>query len=81
MMLGFSLPKLILLGLIVAAIWYGFKMFGSGRMTSKLKGRNQNNRTGSPEAVDMIKCSVCNDYFVASKGVTFFDKEGCPNPR
>ena len=80
-MLGFSLPKLVVLVLIIAAIWYGFKMFGSGRLTSKLKGRGQNNQEGTPEAVDMIQCSVCNDYFVASKGTTVCGKEGCQNPQ
>ena len=78
-MLGFSLPKLIVLVLIVAAIWFGFKMFSSGRLTSTLKRREKDNHEGTPEAVDMIQCGVCNDYFVASKGTTVCGKEGCQN--
>jgi hypothetical protein len=80
-MLGFSLPKLIVLGFIIIAIWYGFKMFGSGRLISILKGRGQKNQKGTQEAVDMVQCSVCNDYFVASEGMTHCDKEGCQNPQ
>ena len=77
MMLGFSLPKLILLGLIVAAIWYGFKMFGNGRLTSRLKARNENDQNVTPEAVDMVQCGVCND-FVTLSGSAFCGKKGCP---
>ena len=79
-MLGFSLPKLIVLGLIVVAIWYGFKFFGSGRLASKLKMRDDKNQKVTPEAVDMVQCGVCDD-FVASKGTTFCGREGCPYPQ
>jgi hypothetical protein len=79
-MLGFSLPKLIVLGLIVAVVGYGFKIFGRGRLASKLKVRDEDNQKVTPEAVDMVQCSVCND-FVASKGTTFCGKEGCPHPQ
>jgi|TARA_B110001454_G_scaffold197847_1_gene201592 hypothetical protein len=79
-MLGFSLPKLIVLGLIVAVVWYGFKIFGSGRLASKLKVRDEDNQKATPEAVDMVQCGVCND-FVALKGTTFCGKEGCPHPQ
>ena len=79
-MLGFSLPKLIVLGLIVAAIWYGFKYFGSGRLASKLKMRDDKNQKVTPEAVDMVQCGVCDD-FVASKGTNFCGRDGCPYPQ
>jgi hypothetical protein len=78
-MLGFSLPKLILLGLIVAAIWYGFKFFGSGRWAAKVNMRDEKKQKVTPEAVDMVQCGVCND-FVALKGTTFCGSEGCPYP-
>ena len=79
-MLGFSLPKLIVLGLIVAAIWYGFKFFGSGRLASKVNRRDEKNQKKTPEAVEMVQCEVCND-FVTLKGTTFCGSEGCPYPQ
>ena len=79
-MLGFSLPKLIVLGLIVAAIWYGFKFFGRGRLTSKINRRDEKDQSKTHRAVDMVQCSICND-FVALRGTNFCGREGCPYPQ
>ena len=78
-MLGFSLPKLIVLALIVAAIWYGFKMFGSGRKAAKSEVPGDDTDTVIPKAVDMVQCETCGD-FVAAKGTTSCGKESCPYP-
>ena len=80
MMLGFSLPKLIVLGLIVAVIWYGFKFFGRDKFAPKSKVCEEKNQKGTPEAVDMAQCGVCDD-FVASEGTTFCGRDGCPYPQ
>jgi hypothetical protein len=78
-MLGFSLPKLLVLGLIVAAIWYGFKFFGSGRISLKSKTSGDDSNTVTPDAVDMVQCATCSD-FVTVNGRSFCGKEGCPYP-
>jgi hypothetical protein len=80
-MLGFSLPKLIVLGLIIAAIWYGFKMFGSGRLAFKSKvSKGEDSKAAGLGAVDMVQCKICND-FVSIESTTFCGKSGCPYPR
>ena len=79
-MLGFSLPKLIVLGLIVVAIWYGFKFFGRDKFSPKSKVREEKNQKATPETVDMAQCDVC-DAFVASEDTTFCGRDGCPYPQ
>ena len=78
-MLGFSLPKLIVLALIIAAIWYGFKFFNRAQSTSKSEVPGDDTDSVIPDAVDMVKCETCGD-FVAAKGTTSCGKEGCPYP-
>lgn len=78
-MLGFSLPKLIVLAVIVAAIWYGFKIFSRGQAAAKTKVPGDDTDSIIPDAVDMVKCETCGD-FVASKGSTSCGKQGCPYP-
>jgi hypothetical protein len=80
-MLGFSLPKLIVLGIIIAAIWYGFKMFGRGRLAFKSKvSTDEGSKVAGSNAVDMSQCKVCND-FVSVEITKFCGKAGCPYPR
>jgi len=78
-MLGFSLPKLIVLAAIIAAIWYGFKIFGRGKVASKSNTPGDDTDSVILDAVDMVKCETCGD-FVASKDTTSCGKEGCPYP-
>lgn len=78
-MLGFSLPKLIVLALIIAAIWYGFKFFGRVQNASKSEVPGDDTDSVIPDAVDMVQCATCGD-FVAAKGSKSCGKEGCPYP-
>ena len=73
-MLGFSLPKLIILCLIIVVIWYGFKIFGRGRAISKRNGSIEENNPQNPDAVDMIRCDICGDYFVPINSKTSCSK-------
>jgi uncharacterized protein len=74
----FSIPKLIILVLIVGAVWYGYKMFTRGRAVGapKKPGNVAGDRTG---AVDMAKCAVCGD-FVPGATASDCGRTGCPYP-
>lgn len=78
----FSLPKLAVLAIIIGVIWYGFKFFSRSQQVSN---NNQNNNADSQStpppgsAVDMVQCTVCDD-FVAAKGATTCGKDNCPYP-
>lgn len=78
-MLGFSLPKLIVLAAIIAAIWYGYKFIGRLQAAAKTKVPGDDTDSVIPDAVDMVKCDTCGD-FVAAKGSRSCGKEGCPYP-
>ncbi|MDP6173313.1 MAG: hypothetical protein QGF09_04005 [Rhodospirillales bacterium] len=67
----FSLPKLILLAVIVGAIWYGYKFLGR-RGGAKLDD-------GAPDtaSVDTNKCAQCGDY-VSAEAPSNCGKSGCP---
>ena len=75
-MLGFSLPKLLVLGLIIAVIWYGFKMFSRGKNLANPGGKDEVKRDKTPDSVDMAQCSVCGDF--VAKGAAACGKDNCP---
>lgn len=83
-MLGFSLPKLLVLILIIAVIWYGFKSFGSaGRRARRVEdddreGGRAGGRNAGGGAVEMSRCGVCGDY--VPEGAQDCGKTGCPYP-
>ena len=79
-MLGFSFPKLLLLALIIAVIWYGFKMFSRGKDLANPRGpggKDKVKQDKMPDSVDMVQCSVCGDY--VAKGAAACGKDNCPN--
>lgn len=70
-MFGFSLPKLVVLAVIIAAVWYGFKFLG--RLEAKRKAELKAAKKGgsATQAADlaaesMIQCPVCETYVAAS---------------
>ena len=73
-MLGFSLPKLLLLGAIIALIWYGFKWVGRNRQAG---GDQRVEDEKTPEIADMDKCATCGT-FVPAEGARDCGREGCP---
>ena len=83
-MLGFSIGKLLVLGAIIAFVWYGFKLIGR---------RNQRVSTPEPppgkpgpqpgdapaDAEDMDKCALCGT-FVPVSAAKHCGREDCPYP-
>lgn len=64
-MLGFSLSKLLVLILIIAAVWYGFKW--AGRLDQARKERLRRSDAGSDEEAnrDLAECPACGTYVTA----------------
>jgi len=82
-MLGFSLNKLLVLLLIVAAVWYGFKVLarrGKPVERDREAGRLGRRADEAGETVhDMETCSVCGT-FVPIEAARACGRDGCPYP-
>lgn len=87
-MFGFSLQKLIVLVVVVAAVWYGFKFISrlqeARRTDAELRdsaARRPKATTGTTtdpsEAEDMVQCPVCQAY-VQARGTTNCGRADCP---
>jgi len=89
-MLGFSLQKLIVLAVVIAAVWYGFKFLGrldQARKASerRVAGDGRARRPSAKRAArdlgaeDMVRCDACGAY-VAQNGVVSCGRDDCPYP-
>jgi uncharacterized protein len=74
-MFGLSLPKLLVLALIVAAVWYGYKWVGrwDQERKDKLREDGPDDRVGR-DSQDLVQCTLCGTYGPA-------DLERCPEGR
>ena len=61
-MFGFSLPKLLVLILIIAAIWYGFKWVGKLDRDRKDRLRNAESGSRGEDERDLVECAACGTY-------------------
>ena len=88
-MFGFSLPKLLFTILVIAAVWYGFKMLarwqerrenadGAERAPARRR-RRRRETAAAPEAEDMVACALCGTY-VAAQGARSCGRADCPYP-
>ena len=62
-MLGFSLPKLLVLIVLIAVVWYGFKAMG--RINQKRQAEAKQAARNNPSQIaakDMIQCPKCGAY-------------------
>lgn len=82
-MFGFSLSKFVLLALVIAAVWYGFKYMNRLEEIRRLLRQQQNRRERAPaatprlQAEDLVPCRVCNAY-VAAHGSSACGRPDCP---
>jgi len=86
-MFGFSLPKLLVLALIIGVIWYGFK-WATKIDQKRRKAVKEEAKRPAPDAAardaatddgaeDMVKCGVCGT-FVAARGARACGRGDCP---
>ncbi len=75
-MFGFSLPKLIILALIIVGVWKGFKYLqrrqevqDRDRHEKVRKAREETQGSADP-VEDMQRCPVCGTYFSGRPGET-----------
>ena len=64
--------KWLVLGLIVAAVWYGFKAISRRNMAKTAEDQRQKREN----VEDMTACSVCGTYVTPEQGNC--GKVGCP---
>ena len=76
-MFGFSLAKLLVLVVIVAAVWYGFKIIGRRNQSSKIS--EEEPKAARIPAEDTIECARCGTYVVVA-GAVSCGRADCPYP-
>ena len=75
-MFGIGFGKLLLLVLVVAAAWYGFKLVG--RLDRQRKRKRAENKKRDAESIGkMDQCPVCGTYVVAGRAASC-GRAGCP---
>ena len=75
-MFGFGFGKLLVLAIIVAAVWYGFKLVG--RLDQQRKRKVAEAKKKPFDSIgEMEKCRVCGTY-VAAGGAGNCGRQGCP---
>lgn len=72
-----SLPKILLVLAILAAVIIGTRVFRSWSSIADKSGEdNGKGVKGNDGAVDMVKCEVCGDFIEPSAGSC--GRENCP---
>jgi|SaaInlStandDraft_2_1057019.scaffolds.fasta_scaffold32635_4 hypothetical protein len=73
-MFGLSIPKLLVLALIIGAVWYGFKW-----LELKSKGGTEKIDDGNEDAqLDLVQCPVCDSYGPRNLAECPDGRDDCP---
>lgn len=78
----FSIPsfsKLLVLAIIVAAVWFGFRLIGRLDKARKEAARQPQGvkAKARPSVEETVRCRVC-DAFVPARGATSCGRADCP---
>jgi uncharacterized protein len=83
-MLGFSLPKLIVLIVILVVVWNLFKWVNRINRVRAARDERERERLARSRpangAEDMVRCPVC-DTFVTARAARHCGRDDCPYPR
>ncbi len=75
-MFGFGFGKLLVLAIIVAAVWYGYKFIG--RLDKQRKEKVTKDKKKTADSIGkMEKCSVCDTYVAVAQAKNC-GRPGCP---
>ena len=76
-MFGFSIPKLLVLFVIILVVWYFFKFIEKQNKLSKNKKDNVKKNPDNDESKfkkneveDLIKCPECGNYYASHSACT-----------
>ena len=76
-MFGFSIPKLLVLFLIILLVWYGFKFIERQNHLSKDRKKKPKRESAGDsskfqkdEVEDLVKCPKCGNYFSPGSSCT-----------
>lgn len=73
-MLGFSIPKILLLIFIILLVWYAFKVIEKRTSLQKTRSSNkdksQSSKYKSENTQDLEKCPACSNYFMPGSKCT-----------
>ena len=84
-MFGFSLQKLLFTILVIAIVWYGFKMIAriqerrSESDAASRRAPSRRRRGGAAEAEEMVACGLCGT-FVPARNARSCGRDDCPWP-
>ena len=73
----FGFGKILVLAVIIAAVWYGFKFVGRLQAKRQEEVKDARREDVSKNAGDMVKCSQCAAYVVAGGAANCGESE-CP---
>ena len=85
-----SFQKLIVLAIVIAVVWYGFKFLGRLKETREKEARERDLRSPDPKSgtgndganppldvEETVRCSHCG-AFVPARGASNCGQRGCP---
>ena len=75
-MFGFSLSKLIVVALVIAAVWYGYRLIARRNLRRAARDAED---TPRPAVEDMTGCPACGT-FVPALGARSCGRKDCPYP-
>ena len=73
----FGFGKILVLAVIIAAVWYGFKFVGRLQAKRQEELKDARREGNSKDAGDMVKCPQCAAFVVAG-GAAKCSKFDCP---
>ncbi|MEC7205080.1 MAG: hypothetical protein VXW49_15570 [Pseudomonadota bacterium] len=73
----FGFGKILVLAVIIAAVWYGFKFVGRLQANRQVELEDARPEGNSTDAGDMVKCPQCAAFVVAG-GAAKCSKSECP---
>jgi len=73
----FAFPKLIIVVLVVAAAWVGYRWLNG--VTRELSSRRPPPPNRAINAEDLVACEICGAYVAAGAGAC--GRPDCPRPR
>ena len=73
----FGFGKILLLAVIIAAVWYGFKFVGRLQASRQEEQKDAGREGNLKDAGDMVKCPQCSAFVVAG-GAAKCSRSECP---